>query len=50
MKNILITGGYGFIGSNFLLYITKKYTNINFYNYDKLLYCDNEENIKDIEN
>ena len=50
MRNVLITGGYGFIGSNFLLYITKKYTDINFYNYDKLLYCAKEENIKDIEN
>lgn len=50
MKNVLITGGYGFIGSNFLLYLTKKYTKINFYNYDKLLYCAKEENLKDIEN
>jgi dTDP-glucose 4,6-dehydratase len=50
MKNILITGGYGFIGSNFLIYMVKKYKEINFYNYDKLLYCASKDNIKDIEN
>ena len=50
MKNILITGGYGFIASNFLIYMVNKYKNINFYNYDRLLYCSSKENIKDIEN
>ncbi len=50
MKNILITGGYGFIASNFLVYLVKKYKNINFYNYDKLLYCSNKDNVKEIEN
>jgi dTDP-glucose 4,6-dehydratase len=38
-KNILVTGGCGFIGSNFLMFMTNKYPNINFYNYDKLSYC-----------
>lgn len=50
MKNVLITGGYGFIASNFLIYLVKKYKQINFYNYDKLIYCSNEDNIKDIKN
>jgi len=49
MKNILITGGYGFIASNFLVYLVKKYKDINFYNYDKLLYCSNKDNVKEIE-
>lgn len=50
MKNILITGGYGFIASNFLVYLVKKYKDINFYNYDKLLYCSNKANVEEIEN
>lgn len=50
MRNVLITGGYGFIASNFLIYLVRKYREINFYNYDKLLYCASENNLKDIEN
>ena len=50
MKNVLITGGYGFIASNFLVYLVKKYDTINFYNYDRLLYCANKDNTKEIEN
>ena len=46
MKNVLITGGYGFIASNLLVYLVKKYKNINFYNYDKLIYCSNKDNVK----
>ena len=42
IKNVLITGGYGFIASNFLIYLVRKYREINFYNYDKLLYCASE--------
>lgn len=38
-KNILVTGGCGFIGSNFVNYIVQKYPNINFVNLDKLDYC-----------
>ena len=34
-KNILITGGNGFIGSNFIEYINKHYTNVNIVNIDK---------------
>jgi len=47
MKNVLITGGNGFIGSNFITYMTIKYPNINFINYDCNYYLTN--NIKEIE-
>lgn len=43
--NILVTGGCGFIGSNFINYMLKTYTNINIYNIDCLNYCANESNI-----
>ena len=45
MKNILVTGGAGFIGSNFLNYMIEKYSNINFYNIDALYYSGNKNNI-----
>lgn len=41
MKNVLITGGCGFIGSNFVNYIVPRYPHINFYNIDCLNYCSN---------
>ena len=50
MKNILITGGAGFIGSHLVRLLVKKYPNYNIYNLDKLTYAGNLENIKDIEN
>ena len=49
MKTFLITGGAGFIGSNFIQYMIKKYNNINLINVDKLTYAGNLENLKDIE-
>ena len=45
MLNVLITGGCGFIGSNFLNYMVTKYPNINFYNLDCLYYCASLRNI-----
>ena len=48
--NILITGGAGFIGSNFVRYILVKYTGYNVVNYDLLTYAGNLENLRDIEN
>ena len=45
IKNLLVTGGCGFIGSNFINYFHKKYPNINIINVDKLYYCANIENV-----
>ena len=49
VKNILVTGGCGFIGSNFLNFYVKMYPNIIFHNIDKLDYCANINNL-DINN
>lgn len=46
MKNILITGGCGFIGSNFVNYLTAKYPDFNIINIDALYYCASLDNIK----
>lgn len=45
MNNILVTGGCGFIGSNFLNYMVKKYSKLNFINIDALYYCAKENNV-----
>lgn len=50
MKNILITGGAGFIGSHVTRLFVNKYPNYNIYNVDILSYAGNLDNIKDIEN
>ncbi len=49
-KNILITGGCGFIGSNFINHMLDKYEDIKIFNIDKMSYASNENNIlkKDI--
>ena len=44
-RNILITGGCGFIGSNVINHLLSKYNNINIYNIDKLNYCADEDNV-----
>ena len=49
MTKVLVTGGAGFIGSNFLKYMVSKYPDYHFINLDSLTYCGNLENIKDIE-
>lgn len=49
MKKLLITGGAGFIGSNFIRHILNKYKDYSIVNLDKLTYCGNLENLKDIE-
>ena len=50
MKTYLVTGGAGFIGSNFILYMLKKYEDIKIINLDKLTYAGNLENLKSVEN
>ena len=45
MKNILVTGGCGFIASNFLNYMVKKYFQYNFINLDALYYCASKTNV-----
>ena len=46
-KNLLVTGGCGFIGSNFINIFYDKYPGINIINLDALYYCANEKNIKE---
>ncbi|HYM64875.1 MAG TPA: dTDP-glucose 4,6-dehydratase [Candidatus Sulfotelmatobacter sp.] len=46
---LLVTGGAGFIGSNFILYWLKKYPEDSIVNLDKLTYAGNLENLKDVE-
>ena len=50
MKNILITGGAGFIGSHLVKYFVKKYKNYNIINIDKLTYASNIKFLNEIEN
>jgi dTDP-glucose 4,6-dehydratase len=50
MKKILVTGGAGFIGSNFVKYIIDKYPEYTIVNLDKLTYAGNPDNLKEIEN
>lgn len=47
---LLITGGAGFIGSNFIKHILDKYQDYKVVNLDKLTYCGNLENLADVEN
>ncbi len=49
-RNILITGGAGFIGSHLVRLFVRKYPNYNIINLDKLTYAGNLANLKDIEN
>ena len=48
MKNIIVTGGAGFIGANFVLHMLKKYDNYNIIVYDKLTYAGNLDNLLDV--
>jgi dTDP-glucose 4,6-dehydratase len=47
--NLLVTGGAGFIGSNFIRYILEKYNEYRVINFDKLTYAGNLENLTGIE-
>jgi len=46
----LVTGGLGFIGSNFIRLILRKYSDYTVINFDKMTYAGNPENLRDIEN
>jgi len=48
--NILVTGGYGFIFSNFIRHMINKYPDYKIVNIDKLTYAANTTNLADIEN
>jgi len=50
MRNILITGGAGFIGSHLVKHFVKKYKNYNIINVDKLTYASNIHFLKEINN
>jgi dTDP-glucose 4,6-dehydratase len=50
MARYLITGGAGFIGSNFIQYLFEKYADIQITNLDKLTYAGNLDNLKILEN
>jgi len=47
---LLVTGGCGFIGSNFIRYMLSKYPRYHIVNLDMLTYAGNLENLKDVEN
>lgn len=49
-KNILVTGGAGFIGSHLIRLLVNKYPEYNIINMDVLTYAGNLENLKDVEN
>ena len=49
-KVLLVTGGAGFIGSNFIHYMLNNYPDCKIVNLDKLTYAGNLDNLKDVEN
>jgi dTDP-glucose 4,6-dehydratase len=50
MKSVLITGGSGFIGSNFIRYALASHPDWNILNLDKLTYAGNPANLADVQN
>ena len=50
MKNILVTGGAGFIGSHLVKFFVKNYPKYRIINIDNLSYAGNLDNLKEIDN
>lgn len=50
MKKVLVTGGAGFIGSNFIYFMLNKYLDYKIINFDALTYAGNINNLRNIEN
>ena len=48
MKNLMITGGAGFIGANFVLHMMEKYPDYKIVVYDKLTYAGNLDNLREV--
>jgi dTDP-glucose 4,6-dehydratase len=49
MNNILVTGGAGFIGSNFIKLLLKRRPDVKIVNVDLLTYAGNLENLREVE-
>jgi dTDP-glucose 4,6-dehydratase len=49
-STIMVTGGMGFIGSNFIRHMLEAHPEFNYLNVDKLTYAGNPENLRDLEN
>lgn len=49
VRRLLVTGGAGFIGSNFIRYMLTKHSDVSIINLDKLTYAGNLENLRDVE-
>ncbi len=50
MRNLMVTGGAGFIGSNFARYMLRKHPGYTIVVYDKLTYAGNLDNLEDVDN
>jgi dTDP-glucose 4,6-dehydratase len=48
VRNLMVTGGAGFIGSNFARYMLERYPHYHIVVYDKLTYAGNLDNLKDV--
>ncbi len=48
MKHVMVTGGAGFIGSNFVRYLLRGHSDFEVVNFDKLTYAGNPENLQDV--
>jgi dTDP-glucose 4,6-dehydratase len=49
MKNVLVTGAAGFIGSHFVCFLLEKDPTVNVYSYDKLTYASSLDNLKTVQ-